>query len=194
MSIWTGFIYLGLCVAVGILADKRGRSGIGWLLISLLASPLLGAALVLVLADKRTSSTTAPTIADNRPAPAVFDWPAKGAFDTEVVGESNYQAALCEIVAQLGGHGDTTSRLTARAVLVPYANPQDAKAVRVEIDGHTVGHLSRDQARTYRESLKLTPYGVVCAACTARIVGGFVLEDGTRAHYGVRLQLQHSSP
>lgn len=194
MSIWTGFIYLGLCVAVGILADKRSRSGIGWFLISLVASPLLGAALVLVLADKRTDSTAPLTLADNRPAQAVFDWPTKGAFDTEVVGESNYQTELNQIVAQLGGHGDTSARLTARAVLVPYANPQDTKAVRVEIDGHTVGHLSRDQARTYRESLKLKPYGVVCAACTARIVGGFVLEDGTRAHYGVRLQLPHSPP
>lgn len=46
-----GLIYLGLCVAVAMLAARRGRSGFGWFVISALLSPLLGFVFVLVLRD-----------------------------------------------------------------------------------------------------------------------------------------------
>jgi hypothetical protein len=41
--------WLGFSIAVGILASKRGRSGIGWFLFSFILSPLLGLIFVLVL-------------------------------------------------------------------------------------------------------------------------------------------------
>lgn len=46
-----GLIYLGLCVAVAVLASRRGRSGLGWFIVSLLLSPVLGFVFVLVLRD-----------------------------------------------------------------------------------------------------------------------------------------------
>lgn len=192
MTIWVGLIYLGLCVAVGMLANRRGRSGFGWFVIALIASPLLGFAFTLVLADKSKPLPSPQAQADNTPAAPVFSWPETGPFDTEVVGESHCQPALRHIVDQLGGHGDTTARLTATAVLVPYDNPQDPNAVRVEISGLPVGHLGRTDASAYRAVLKFKRSGVAPAACMARIVGGFVMEDGERAHYGVRLQLPYS--
>lgn len=45
MSIFFWFLF---SIAIGILASNRGRSGIGWFLISLLISPLLGLIFVLV--------------------------------------------------------------------------------------------------------------------------------------------------
>lgn len=188
MAIWTWLIYIGLCVAVGILADKRGRSGIGWFFISLVASPLLGAAFTLVLESKVKATTNTPV-----PVGPAFTWPETGSFDTEVVGESHYQPALRNIVQQLGGHGDTTAKLTVPALVVPYNNPQDPQAVRIDIGGQTVGHLSRSEAQAYRACLKLKSSGVAPAGCMARIVGGFVMEDGERAHYGVKLQLPYST-
>jgi uncharacterized membrane protein YhdT len=43
------FFWIGLCVAVAILAARYGRSGFGWFALSMLLSPLLGVALVLAL-------------------------------------------------------------------------------------------------------------------------------------------------
>jgi hypothetical protein len=42
-------VWLGLSVAVGILASRYGRYGFWWTVISLLLSPLVGVALVLAL-------------------------------------------------------------------------------------------------------------------------------------------------
>jgi hypothetical protein len=49
MDVTLIFIWVGLCVAVGILAARYGRSGVGWFLLSLVLSPLLGVAFVLAL-------------------------------------------------------------------------------------------------------------------------------------------------
>jgi hypothetical protein len=44
--------WLVFCIVVAIAANARGRSGIGWFLLSLLISPLFGLILVLVLSRK----------------------------------------------------------------------------------------------------------------------------------------------
>lgn len=45
-------LWFGLCIAVGLLASNRGRSGIGWFLISSVLTPILGFVFVLVLERK----------------------------------------------------------------------------------------------------------------------------------------------
>lgn len=74
--------------------------------------------------------------------------PAKGHGDyaQEVVGESNYQPALRAIQA-------SKDKPFHRARLVPEdTNPYDDHAVRVDVAGHTVGYLSRADARRWRKS------------------------------------------
>lgn len=51
------FIWVPLCIAVGILASRYHRSGIGWFFFSLLLSPLLGFAFVLACGPRTASST-----------------------------------------------------------------------------------------------------------------------------------------
>lgn len=43
------FVWLGLSVAVGVVAERRGRNGFGWVLFSVFLSPLLGFIFVLAL-------------------------------------------------------------------------------------------------------------------------------------------------
>lgn len=110
-----------------------------------------------------------------------------GTFAIEVVGVSRRQDALAAIV---DSHGRSGRTLTIDASLVlENANPHDANAVRVEIDGVLIGYLSRDNARRYRADLAAANASAAVVRCKARIVGGFQTETGERAHFGVRLDL-----
>ena len=49
-------IYLGFYILVAIMAAKRQRSQLGWILISILITPLFAAILLLVLGDAEKES------------------------------------------------------------------------------------------------------------------------------------------
>jgi hypothetical protein len=96
----------------------------------------------------------------------------------EVTGESHYQEALWTIV---GGRSSNPIRRSVRALLVPEpTNPYDENAIRVVIDGHTVGYLSREDASVYGPGL----LGLMRHASggnvvlEGQIVGGGLREDG----------------
>lgn len=68
-------VYLGLAVVVGVAANTRGRSGLGWFLLALLISPLISGLLVLALprigkvvtpSDERSLHTAEHQIASQR--------------------------------------------------------------------------------------------------------------------------------
>jgi hypothetical protein len=46
-------IWLVLAIVIGIAAARRGRSGLGWLVASVLLSPLIAAILLALLPDRR---------------------------------------------------------------------------------------------------------------------------------------------
>jgi hypothetical protein len=99
-----------------------------------------------------------------------------------VVGESHYQDAL-QILHQENGGEDDDAKVVA--ALVPEDdNAFDSNAVRIEIGSHTVGYLSQEMALQYREAL-----GESIGQCSAKIVGGFELYDGSSAYFGVKLNL-----
>ena len=128
-----------------------------------------------------------PTPAMGRRIVAQAELPGPGTFEIEVVGESHYQEALEQIC---GGRSEESARFVTTAVLVlDDDNPYDAKAVRMEIDGHVVGHMSRENARQYRKKLKEAGHPRITASCKAIIVGGWERADGDRGYFGVRLDL-----
>lgn len=53
------FFWIIFAIAVGVWASNRGRSGIGWFLLSLVISPLLGFVLVAVSRDLRSENIQA---------------------------------------------------------------------------------------------------------------------------------------
>jgi len=115
-------------------------------------------------------------------------WPELGQFGAEVVGESYYQAALTRIV---GSADDAGVRQLEQAVLVPEDdNPHDSQAVGVYIQDFKVGHLSREGARTFRRRLAAKKAKGLPSKCGALVVGGHKLENGTRASYGVWLDIK----
>ena len=114
-----------------------------------------------------------------------FHWPSIGDFEFEVVGESYYQDALRRI-ASGGDQGKVWT-----AMLIPeHDNPHDDLAVRVEIEGLKVGHLSRDDARSFRRRLGAKKLSNHITACNAMITGGSVRKNGEKLLYGVMLDIK----
>ena len=100
----------------------------------------------------------------------------------EVVGELHYQGNLLKQYRRAGGTGHD---VTVGAVLTSESsNRFDENAVRVEIGGRVVGYLAGKRAAAYRRAV-----GTARGACSAKIVGGYAMEDGRRAHFGVKLNL-----
>jgi NAD-dependent DNA ligase len=110
-----------------------------------------------------------------------------GAFALPIVGESNYQAALEAICGPRSDEGEDR-RVEARLVLED-ENPHDSMAVRVDIQGMTVGYFSREHARQYRNRLRRSGSPSADSYCQARIRGGWDRGERRRGHYGVYLDL-----
>lgn len=91
-----------------------------------------------------------------------------GMYALQVVGESFYQRELRDIV----GRTRRPVRIEARACLIlEDSNEYDDQAVRVDILGHGVGYLSRENARQYRAELERQGIGYIVGVCNALIVG-----------------------
>lgn len=110
-----------------------------------------------------------------------------GTYSLEVVGESHYQSALDSIC---GGRTEDGHDMIVEARLIHEDdNPYDDKAIRVEINGETVGYLNRANARQYRKKLNKAGYPGMDAICSAKIVGGWDRGGDDKGHFGVRLDV-----
>jgi hypothetical protein len=110
-----------------------------------------------------------------------------GTFSIDVVGESHYQSWLESIC---GGRTYESQNKLVEAVLVyEDDNPNDDKAIRIDILGNTVGYLSRENARQYRMRLEEAGHKGIKATCSAMIVGGWDRGGSDKGHFGVKLDL-----
>lgn len=101
----------------------------------------------------------------------------EGDDDLEVVGESNYQAALWSIC---GGTAGDQIRHEVIAVLVPEPdNAFDSNAIAIQVEAKTVGYLARDVAAQYRPGLTaLMEKTSAYVALRGVVVGGGYYADG----------------
>lgn len=110
--------------------------------------------------------------------------PTRREFPIDVVGESFYGKSFAKIC--MGKIPEDGVNIVELCRVIPEDdNEHDENAVRVELRGLKVGHLSRDSAKRYRKK-----YGTHVAECYASLTGGFVLEDGGRANYSVSLEFE----
>ena len=111
-----------------------------------------------------------------------------GTFETEVVGESNYQDALWRAVrsAEVGESG---YRYRTNAVLRSEpTNPYDRNTVQILIGDRVMGYLSREDAVQHAPLMARHGHSV---SCPALICGGFLQSEG-RASLGAWLDLLES--
>jgi hypothetical protein len=127
---------------------------------------------------------------DPRPRdPRTDPRPWDGTKSISVVGESFYQPAI----RRASGAPETGDwKFECEACLVPDPkNEVDPKAVRVEIDGELVGHLSRRNAVVYGPRV----WAIIEAEGEARCQA-FIGRDGSseNPNLGVRLHAPEDSP
>lgn len=112
-----------------------------------------------------------------------------GSYACPVVGESSYQVALEEICG--GRSRDGANYKCVAHLALEDTNPHDDKAVRIDVDGKAVGHLSRDVARQLRAQLKRSGHPRPAEiTCNAIIRGGDAERPNhARGYFGVRLDI-----
>lgn len=105
----------------------------------------------------------------------------------EVVGESHYQDALARAA---GGRGEEPADHACVVTLVPDpTNPYDKRAIRVVLDGQTVGYLSRTSASAYAPIAAALAPTRNHVRCRARIVGGWSRGIGDFGSFGIVVDL-----
>lgn len=109
-----------------------------------------------------------------------------GTFPLHIVGESHYQDALSDITG--GKTPDGVDMIVDADLVLEDSNPYDSKAVRVDIQGRTVGHLDRDTARSYRQRAREGGFYGIKGRCKAQIRGGWKY-PGSEGHFGVWLDI-----
>jgi len=106
-----------------------------------------------------------------------------GKFPIKVVGESFYEDNLYSLC---GSATDHMRQLAAIAVLtLEGSNPYDRNAVRVDVDGLQVGHLSREDALRFRRVTGARDGAQF--SCPALLLS---LRGDAASDYGVRLDLE----
>ena len=111
----------------------------------------------------------------------------EGRYDLEVVGELHYQRHLNVLAgrhSKKGGDRELIAKLHYENT-----NPNDKKAIRVVIDGGTVGYLSRDDARIFRTRIEKVGMDGLIISCNAEILGGKRVGFFKVTDFGVWLDL-----
>jgi hypothetical protein len=108
-----------------------------------------------------------------------------GKYEFAVVGVSRYRPALEKIYGN--DHREDEGKQVEAVLILEENNPQDKNAVRVDIQGQTVGYLPGDLAREYRRRLDEGAYLKVRGVCKARITSRMYRSLG--ADFNVRLDL-----
>lgn len=111
-----------------------------------------------------------------------------GAAPVAVVGESFHRDALDAICQRR--FGESVLHRCDATLVVELDNPHDPNAIRVEVAGRPVGHLSRADAAAYRSLLVELREAGFEATCAAVIAGRDIFDSGTTtANLGVFLSL-----
>ncbi len=108
-----------------------------------------------------------------------------GMFAVKVVGESYHESSLRDVFGPVTLELKEIER--GATLVLENTNPHDPNAVRVEVEGRHVGHLSRDDAVIFRK--RYAPAGVdgTSFRCDAMLIGG-------RARNGVRIGVELDIP
>ncbi len=108
-------------------------------------------------------------------------------FKLPVVGEFHYQSTFEEICGPRTEEGE--NRVVTAVLILDNTNRYDNNAVRVEVEGKTVGYLSRSDASTFRTRLQNERVTAQHFTCKANIRGGGRSENKKPGMVGIYLDV-----
>ena len=118
-------------------------------------------------------------------------------YSISITGESNYQKAIRDVIfyKEMVDRYDLEykdDKLTAELILEDKNKYDPGNAVRVDIEGKTVGYLARQDARAYRKELARLELTEEPCTCNAAVFGK--REDfGMMMKFGVWLSIDPKS-
>ena len=89
-------------------------------------------------------------------------------FSSYAVGHSHHQDALKRIFSERTS--ESQEKLVEAVLLLDDGNPYDNQAVRVDIQGQTVGYLKHENARQFRKKMMEKDPSGIKTTCAAKIV------------------------
>lgn len=136
--------------------------------------------------SKTKSSNTSTN--ENPQSNSVFVWPELNEFQFDIVGESDYQSSISELIKP---HKNKTKIPALDAYIIPEdTNPDDDKAIRIDIGKYTVGYLSKKDARSFRRRLAAKKLRNQVTKCKAIINGASRSKNSKTAAYSVALNIK----
>lgn len=122
-------------------------------------------------------------------SPNYAHWDSTGMFKVAVVGTSYYREQIAAIAQN---PPEVHALVTCLAYLVPdNQNSHDRNAVRVVIEGQTVGHLAADYAKIYRSYINELPSHIKHISVAAAITNGLTTRD-KKYEYTIELDIPDS--
>jgi len=103
------------------------------------------------------------------------------------VGESHHQSAFEDICGPRTEDGE--NRVVTAVLILDNTNRYDNNAVRVEVEGKTVGYLSRSAASAFRTRLQNERVTAPNFTCKANIRGGWMSENKESGMFGIYLDV-----
>jgi hypothetical protein len=106
-----------------------------------------------------------------------------------VAGAASYQDAIWQVVGEPTPPDDRPSWVGQARLEPEPTNPHDPNAVKIVVDGRTVGYLERSLARRLQAPIRrIEEREGAHVAVPAECSGGFRLPNGDRAHVGLVLR------
>jgi hypothetical protein len=105
-----------------------------------------------------------------------------------VAGAASYQDAIWGIVGEPTARDDRPSWVGEARLEPEPENRHDPNAVKVVVDGRTVGYLERSLAARLQPAIRRVEAQGQRVVVPAECSGGFRLPDGQRAHCGLVLR------
>jgi hypothetical protein len=111
----------------------------------------------------------------------------QGVGGIDIVGESYYGPEIAEVV---GRHAEGVHAVVDAELVWEPGNRYDKNAISVRLGGSVCGYLPRDLAAEYRPAIEALTAPGRRLFVRADVRGGFRLDNGTSANYGVRIYLE----
>lgn len=182
LSILIVSLFIGLIAGAGV--DKS----------YILPIALVSAAILIVNRNKIASATQPEKSPRQHTAPAegYYTWPESDQFACSIA-TAPRQQVLQQLVQENTINSDDNSSTETRilkAHLIPdNSNPFDSDVVHIDINGHTVYYLSREESRSFRRRLHEKELSNQVTICNAIISGNSKANKKT-LHYTIKLDIE----